>query len=164
MKGIILAFVLIMGLGLAGCGSIGSNSSTDPCSGGDICGNGCMPTGASCCADGSGYCSNGLICNSSNHCVSSGGSSGGGSSGGGNGEVTTCGNCPGNLQCSQVVGCLQSCTCYYTINGSDGSSAWYLVNGACYMCSQNGLSASCDSAAKVAAQAATAAVTAGQCF
>lgn len=172
MKNIIFAFVLILGLGLAGCGSSGSDSSadsssadgssTDKCPNKEVCGSGCMPTGADCCADGSGYCKSGNTCNSSNLCVASSGGGGGGG-GGGSGGVTTCGNCPGNLQCSQVVGCLQSCTCYYTINGSDGTSAWYLVNNACYMCKQNGLSISCDSAAKAAAEAATTAVVAGQC-
>jgi hypothetical protein len=64
---------------------------------------------------------------------------------------------------------LQSCTCYYTINGSDGSSAWYLVGsgpagtGTCYMCAQDGLGPNCSSAANAAAAAAASLIEAGQC-
>lgn len=84
----------------------------------------------------------------------SGGSSG--SSGGTTGSVTTCGNCPGQLECSTIVGtcAVQSCACYYVINGSDGDSSWYLANGQCFMCQQNGLNTGdCTAAANNAAQA-----------
>jgi hypothetical protein len=91
---------------------------------------------------------------------SSGSSSGGttGSSSGvqGNGTVTTCGNCPGQIECSTIVGAcvVQSCACFYVIDGSDGDSTWYLANGGCYMCQQNGLTTGdCSAAASAAAQA-----------
>jgi hypothetical protein len=70
--------------------------------------------------------------------------------------VTTCGNCPGQLECSTIVGnCIvQSCACFYVIDGSDGDSTWYLANGGCYMCQQNGLTTGdCTAAANAAAQA-----------
>jgi hypothetical protein len=135
-----------------------------------------------------GYCANtGLCpytCNFSDLCTNltcKAGSSTGGNTNAGtsNGSSTSGGSskgatsnctCPGNLQCSQKVGCLQSCTCYYTINGSDGNSAWYLVGsgpagtGACYMCAQNGLSANCNAAADAAANAVTALISSGQCL
>jgi len=164
MKNTILALVIIVGLGLAGCFSTGSSSS-DSCPDGDVCGNGCMPTGASCCADGSGYCDSGSTCNSSNRCVSSGGGGGGG-----DGSLATNCVCPGQNECSQLVACVQTCTCYYTINGSDGTSGWALVKrnyserGTCYMCTQNGLSYTC-SQATIDAAAAEAAnlILAGEC-
>jgi hypothetical protein len=69
--------------------------------------------------------------------------------------VTTCGDCPGQEECSGVVECVQSCACYYTIDGSDGSSEWYLVNGQCFMCEQDGIdTGDCTSAAQAAASAA----------
>lgn len=90
--------------------------------------------------------------------VGRGGSSGSTSSGGtgSSGGVTTCGNCPGQLECSTIVGncVVQSCGCFYTIDGSDGDSTWYLANGQCYMCQQNGLTTGdCTAAANAAAQA-----------
>lgn len=146
----------------AGCGLPGtsSNSDSDRCPDGEVCGDGCMPTGADCCPNGEGYCDDGAICNEDNMCEGGGGGGGGGGDG-----VTTCGNCPGNLQCSQLVACLQSCTCYYTIDGSDGMSAWYLVResysetGTCYMCDQVGLDVNCTDAAEAAVNAAVA-----ECF
>jgi len=87
---------------------------------------------------------------------SSGGSKGGSSGGGSSGGVTTCGNCSGQLECSTIVGkcVVQSCACFYTIDGSDGDSTWYLADGGCYMCQQNGLTTGdCTAAANAAAQA-----------
>ena len=86
----------------------------------------------------------------------SGGGSGSTSGGGTSGGVTTCGNCPGQLECSTITGTcvVQSCACYYVINGSDGDSSWYLANGQCFMCQQNGLNTGdCSAAATNAAQA-----------
>ncbi len=166
MKNLFLVCLLMLGLGLVGCGSL----STDPCPDGEICGDGCMPTGADCCPNESGYCDVGETCTASNMCTSSGGGDGGGGGGGSwTGGVTSNCYCPGDNQCSQIVGCLQSCTCYYTINGSDGTSAWYLVKrdyteaGSCYMCVQEGLSPNCTGAAQSAAAAAAALIAAGQC-
>lgn len=117
---------------------------------------------------------NGLVCgrptgggNSSSAAGGAGGSSGGGSGGGGasggsgggsapGGGVTTCGNCPGQLECSTSTGqCVpESCACFYVIDGSDGDSSWYLANGACFMCEQDGLTTGdCSAAATAAAQA-----------
>jgi hypothetical protein len=49
---------------------------------------------------------------------------------------------------------VQSCACFYVIDGSDGDSTWYLANGGCYMCQQNGLTTGdCTAAANAAAQA-----------
>jgi hypothetical protein len=87
------------------------------------------------------------------------GSSSGTSGAGGGGTttgVTTCGNCPGQLECSTIVGncVVQSCACDYVIDGSDGDSSWYLANGQCFMCAQNGLTTGdCSAAATAAAQA-----------
>jgi hypothetical protein len=88
--------------------------------------------------------------------ASSGGSSGSGGGGGTTSGVTTCGNCPGQLECSTIVGAciVQSCACAYVIDGSDGDSTWYLANGGCFMCQQNGLTTGdCTAAATAAAQA-----------
>jgi hypothetical protein len=79
-----------------------------------------------------------------------------GATNGGSGGVTTCGVCPGQLECSTVVAncVVRSCGCFYTINGSDGSSEWYLANGQCFMCAQNGINTGdCTAAANAAAQA-----------
>lgn len=124
-----------------------------------------------------GYCTTSAMCQycppdkcSSNPCSTvcdgtggggpAGGSGSGSSSGGGGsssgGGVTTCGQCPGQLECSTIVGnCIvQSCACDYVIDGSDGDSTWYLANGQCYMCQQNGLTTGdCTAAANAAAQA-----------
>jgi hypothetical protein len=49
---------------------------------------------------------------------------------------------------------VQSCACFYVINGSDGDSSWFLANGGCFMCEQNGLNTGdCSAAATAAAQA-----------
>jgi hypothetical protein len=113
---------------------------------------------------------NGLVCGRSagstgSTTSGSGGSGAGGSSStgtGGTGQtasssgVTTCGNCPGQLECSTLTGkcVVQSCACFYTVNGSDADSSWYLANGSCFMCGQNGLNTGdCTAAADSAAQA-----------
>lgn len=107
----------------------------------------------------------GATCDGSGGFGPVGGSSGGSSSGstassssGGStsGGVTTCGNCPGQLECSTIVGncVVQSCACSYVIDGSDGDSTWYLANGQCFMCQQSGLTTGdCTPAATAAAQA-----------
>lgn len=81
------------------------------------------------------------------------GTGGGSSSSAG---VTTCGNCPGQLECSTVTGAcvVQSCACFYTVAGSDADSSWYLAGNSCFMCQQNGLvTGDCTAAANAAAQA-----------
>lgn len=116
---------------------------------------------------------NGVVCGrsagSSGSTSWSSGGSGGTSGGGGStstgtggtgqvtsGGVTTCGNCPGQIECSTIVGkcVVQSCTCSYVIGGSDADSSWYLANGSCFMCQQSGLvTGDCTAAASAAAQA-----------
>lgn len=158
--------VIIFAACWAGCGLTSSSSDSDSerCPDGEVCGDGCMPTGADCCPNEEGYCDDGATCNEDNMCEGGGGGGGGGGGDAGDydgGYTSNC-YCPGDLQCSQLVTCVQSCTCYYTINGSDGMSAWYLVresysdSGACYMCDQVGLGVSCNSAAQAAADAAIA--------
>ena len=124
-----------------------------------------MPTGADCCPDGEHYCDDGEVCNSDNQYVSDGG--GGGDYDGG--YTSNC-YCPGDLQCSGLIWCVQTCTCYYTINGSDGTSSWALVKrslgdtGSCYMCRQDGLASYCDeSTLNAAAAAAASLIAAGYC-
>jgi hypothetical protein len=115
---------------------------------------------------------NGVVCGRSAGSGGSVGSSSGGAGGtsgsggststssGGTGQstsggVTTCGNCPGQLECSTITGkcAVQSCACYYVVNGSDADSSWYLANGSCFMCQQNGLvTGDCTAAANAAAQ------------
>jgi hypothetical protein len=109
---------------------------------------------------------NGAVCGRS---AGSGGSQISGSGGGGSSTstgtggsgvstsgATTCGNCPGQLECSTITGkcVVQSCACSYVIDGSDADSSWYLANNSCFMCSQNGLvTGDCSAAADAAAQA-----------
>ena len=112
---------------------------------------------------------NGVVCGRT---AGSGGSdiSGSGGNGGGgttstttggtgsapSGSVATCGNCPGQLECSTITGkcAVQSCACSYVIDGSDADSSWYLANDGCFMCRQNGLvTGDCSAAADAAAQA-----------
>ncbi len=122
-------------------------------------------------ADSAGL--NGAVCGrateSGSGNASSGGSGGTGSNTGGSAGstsssgvstsvsgVTTCGNCPGQLECSTITGkcVVQSCACFYTIDGSDADSSWYLANDGCFMCQQNGLvTGDCTAAADAAARA-----------
>lgn len=169
-KIIVCLLSLFVAAAMAGCGSLTSSSSGDRCPDGEVCGDGCMPTGADCCADGSGFCEDGEICNSSNQCVADGGGGGGGGGGSYTGGYTSNCYCPGDLQCSGLIWCIQTCTCYYTINGSDGTSMWYLVkkslgdSGSCYMCRQDGLSSFCDqSTIDAAATEAAGLIAAGYC-
>ncbi len=110
---------------------------------------------------------NGRVCGRNTASASSGNASSGGgggasaTAGGGGvsssgGGITTCGNCPGQLECSTSTGkCfVQSCACFYTVAGSDADSSWYLANDGCFMCQQNGLvTGDCAAAADAAARA-----------
>ena len=138
---------------LAGCGA---DSASCP-SGQTLCGSGCMPTGNDCCPDGLHNCNAGTTCNStSTQCIASSGTGGSGStstSGGGTTNTSggACG-CGGNLQCSQWISgtsCnVQSCTCYYQLNGSDTMKLYYhSSDGACFECSGSNCTAAAQSVA-----------------
>jgi len=54
-----------------------------------------------------------------------------------------CGTCSGNLQCSGWISgpnCnVQSCACYFTLNGSDTWKEYYRTSdNQCYQCSTTG--------------------------
>jgi hypothetical protein len=53
--------------------SLAACEPADPCPGKEICGSGCMPTGASCCPDGEHYCDGGYSCGTDNLCHAGGG-------------------------------------------------------------------------------------------
>ena len=61
--------MLVTALAMSGCDA-------DPCPGKETCGDGCMPTGADCCPNGSGYCDAGKYCGTDNMCHTSGGGGG----------------------------------------------------------------------------------------
>jgi MYXO-CTERM domain-containing protein len=84
-----------------------------------LCGTGCAPAGAECCANGK-YCPSGSYCNSSGGCTSNSGSGGSGGGGGGSGTCPSshpvdCGNgyccdsshpyCCSNGTCSSTSSC-----------------------------------------------------------
>ena len=99
MRHLFVAACLALGLSLAGC------EPTDKCPGKEVCGSGCMPTGASCCPDGKHYCDGGYYCGTDNACHSGGGG------GGATCPVNTCINnlCETGLWCC-TTGC-NGCGC-----------------------------------------------------
>jgi hypothetical protein len=99
---LIVASSLVLGVMLFGC------EPTDPCPGKDVCGQGCMDAGGSCCPDGLHHCNPGYYCSSdSAHCYATGGGGGGGNTC----PVNTCINnlCSPGLWCC-TTGC-QGCGC-----------------------------------------------------
>ena len=85
--------MLVTALAMSGCDA-------DPCPGKETCGDGCMPTGADCCPNGSGYCDAGKYCGTDNMCHTSGG-------GGGGGNTCAANTCISNL-CSPGLWCCPS--------------------------------------------------------
>jgi hypothetical protein len=99
MRKLIVAVSLMLGV-LAGC------DPADPCPGKEVCGEGCMDVGGSCCPDGAHHCNPGAYCGSDNMCHSSGGGGGGNTC-----PVNTCINnlCSPGLWCC-TTGC-SGCGC-----------------------------------------------------
>jgi hypothetical protein len=86
----------------------GANDLLGHCPGEQDCGSGCAPTSASCCPDGSHYCSSPNTCNSSNACVSGGGGGGGSSN-----YYVSANGCTGGATISYNGSSYTVCNTYY---------------------------------------------------
>jgi hypothetical protein len=97
--------ILVTAFLISACGA---SDLFDKCPGEQDCGSGCAPTSASCCPDGSHYCSSPNTCNSSNQCVSGGGGGGGTTT-----YYVSANGCTGGITVSYRGPSYSTCNAYY---------------------------------------------------